>query len=641
LTKASATRPAGFLTFTLHAHLPYVVNHGTWPHGMEWLHEAAAETYLPLLRVLKNLERDGIRFNCNLNLSPILLEQLSHPVFIAEFPNYLGRKIVAAREDEAFFIQSGETHLAETARFWHRFFSQALEDFNHFGQNIIAGFRHFNDIGLIDIITCGATHGYMPLLGTDESVRAQIRTAVDTHIRHIGKHPKGIWAPECGYRPAGFWNYPVEFADGSPKPHGFDRIGVEQALSESDIEFFFVDTHLVEESERIPSPYELLNGQVPRDEKTEQMTHEPHRSLYQPYYVDGPYDKRYATTIFPRDPRTGVQVWSGDTGYPGDGVYLDFHKKRWPGGHRYWRVTGSKVDMGDKLPYYPQQAAERTKAHAANFVHLVYEALKSGFNDEIPPILCSPFDAELFGHWWFEGPLWLEAIARNLHDQHAGGATGIQLISCAEYLDKYPRAGFIAMHEGSWGAEGTNQVWMNPETSWTYTHIYPAELYARDVCTAGHWRNSVLGKRIMQQLCRELLLLESSDWQFLITTGAARDYAEIRFLTHNDQFNEVKAIWQSFESAGALTKAQDDRLAEIERRDGVFPDIDPGLWVAGAHQTRTDSAPVSHAGQPAEPTANNRGPNRPRSASDESVERLAAETTKYNGVPVEQITKKL
>ncbi len=248
--------------------------------------------------------------------------------------------------------------------------------------------------------------------------------------------------------------------------------------------------------------------------------------------------------------------------------------------------------MGDKLPYYPQQAAERVKAHASNFIHLVYEALKSGFNDAVPPILCSPFDAELFGHWWFEGILWLEAIARDLHDPNRGGATGIQLISCAEYLDQYPRAGFIAMHEGSWGAEGNNHVWMNPETSWTYTHIYPAELYTREVCTAGHWRRSALDKRILQQLCRELLLLESSDWQFLITTGAARDYAEIRFLTHNDQFNEIKAIWQSFESAGVLTKAQEDRLAEIERRDGVFPNIDPGLWVAGAKQERIE-APIT------------------------------------------------
>jgi 1,4-alpha-glucan branching enzyme len=588
LTKESpkaSKRPAGYLTFTLHAHLPYVVNHGTWPHGMEWLHEAAAETYLPLLRILGNLERDGIRFQCNLNLSPILLEQLAHPVFITEFPKYVTRKIVAAREDEAFFMQSGEAHLAETARFWHRFFSQALEDFRALDGNIIAGFRHFNDIGLIDIITCGATHGFMPLLGTDESVRAQIRTAVQTHVRHIGKHPRGIWAPECGYRPAGFWNYPVPFADGTPAPGGFDRIGVEQALAESDIDFFFVDTHLVEQGHRVPSPYELLKGEVPQDDLTVAMTHNGHRSLYQPYYVDGPYDKRYATTIFPRDPKTGVQVWSGDSGYPGDGIYLDFHKKRWPGGHRYWRVTGAKVDMGDKQPYYPQEAAARVKSHASHFVHLVYEALKSGFNDTIPPILCAPFDAELFGHWWFEGPLWLEAIARVLHDYD----TGIEMISCAEYLELYPRAGFIALPEGSWGAGGHNEVWMNPDTSWTYTHIYPAELYTREVTTAGLWRESSLGMRIMKQLCRELLLLESSDWQFLITTGAARDYAEARFTTHNDQFNDVKAIWKAFETSGSLSPTEETRLTEIERRDNVFPDINPSFWVEGSYEQHTSS----------------------------------------------------
>lgn len=579
---ASEKQPQGYLTFTLHAHLPYVIHHGTWPHGMEWLHEAAAETYLPLLRVLRNLERDRIRFQCNLNLSPILLEQLSHPTFVTEFPKYLERKIVAAREDEAFFIQSGESHFAETARFWHRFFAQALEDFRALDGDIVSGFRHFNDIGLIEVITCGATHGFMPLLGTDESVRAQIRTAVKTHTRHMGRHPRGIWAPECGYRPAGFWNYPVGFADGSSAPAGFDRIGVEQALSESDIEFFFVDTHLVEDGHRVPSPYELLNGAVPVDGPTIAMTHESHRSLYQPYYVDGPYDKRYAATIFPRDPRTGIQVWSGDSGYPGDGVYLDFHKKRWPGGHRYWRVTGPKVDMGDKQPYYPQEAAERVKSHASHFVHLVYEALKSGSNDSIPPILCAPFDAELFGHWWFEGPMWLEAIARTLHDYD----TGIQMISCAEYLDRYPRAGFISMPEGSWGAGGHNEVWMNPETSWTYTHIYPAELFTREVASENLWRDSELGGRIARQLCRELLLLESSDWQFLITTGAARDYAEARFVTHNDQFNEVKSFWQAFVSSGQLSSDQEERLTEIERRDNVFPDIDPGLWATGAKQER-------------------------------------------------------
>jgi len=556
---------------------------------MEWLHEAAAETYLPLLRVLGNLERDGIGLHCNLNLSPILLEQLAHPVFIAEFPKYLGRKMMAAREDEAFFNQSGEAHYAETARFWHRFFTQALDDFNALGRDIIKGFRHFNDAGLIDIITCPATHGYLPLLGTDESVRAQIRTAVETHHRHIGKHPRGIWSTECGYRPAGFWNYPV--ADlGAAEPHpGFERIGIEQALTESGLEFFYVDTHLVEEAQRTPSSHELMNGTVPHDEDTVQMTYDTHRSLYQPYYVDGSYGgdqgRRYPATVFPRDPRTGAQVWSGDTGYPGDGNYLDFHKKRWPGGHRYWRVTDTKIDIANKQPYYPHMAEERIQSHAAHFVQLVGEALQAGLHDTIPPILCAPFDAELFGHWWFEGSQWLEAVARRLHNHD----TGIALISSVDYLDKYPRAGFIAMHEGSWGTEGTNKVWMNPETSWTYTHIYPAERYVRDVCTGDLWRSSPLATQIVQQLCRELLLLESSDWQFLITTGAARDYAEIRFLTHNDQFNDIKAIWQTFESTGSISDEQQKRLAEIQLRDGIFADIDPGLWATGAHNNAAET----------------------------------------------------
>ncbi len=476
--------PRGFLNFTLHAHLPYVVNHGTWPHGMEWLLEAAAETYLPLLRMLASLERDNIRFHCNLNLTPILLEQLAHPAFIAEFPHYASRKIVAAIEDEAYFIQAGDHHLAETARFWHRYFTQALEDFQRYNGNIVAAFRHFSDTGLIDIITCGATHGYMPLLGTDESLRAQIRTAVETHIRHIGKPPRGMWSPECGYRPAGRWSYPVSFADGVPTPAGFDRIGIEQALAESGIEFFVVDTHLVENSLHIPSPYDLQEGASAPPLDSSYL-----RALYQPYYVDGPYSRDHnnphATTIFPRDPRTGVQVWSGDNGYPGDPAYLDFHKKRWPGGHRYWRVTGSKVEMGDKEAYHPNRAPERVRAHAAHYVELVRRALEPGFDDAVPPILCSPFDAELFGHWWFEGIQWLEAVARHLH-QHD---SGIQLMSCGEYLDRYPRAGAITMHEGSWGAEGANQVWMNPDTSWTYTHIYPAEtLHPRRLHRRHHLR---------------------------------------------------------------------------------------------------------------------------------------------------------
>ncbi len=576
-------KPRGFLTITLHAHLPYVVNHGSWPHGIEWLLEAAAETYLPLLRAFDRLDHDNIALNCNLNLSPILLEQLAHPVFRAEFPRYLERKITAAREDESFFLSMGEHGFAETARFWQSFFNDALQQFEALNRDIVAGFRSLADRGIIEVITCAATHGYMPLLGTDESLRAQIRVAVATHEKHLGQRPRGIWAPECGYRPAGLWSYPVA-PEGITEPPSFSRIGIEQALSESSLEFFFVDTHLVQESARIHSPYEFLRRSSGNASHNDDSFHpSDDRRLYHPFYVEGAYDNRDAVTIFPRDPRTGLQVWSGENGYPGDENYLDFHKKRWPGGHRYWRVTGPRVDIGDKQPYIPSAAAARIREHASHFVDLVYQALSPGFNDSVPPVLCSPFDAELFGHWWFEGVEWLETVARILHDYD----TGIALTTGSAYLDRFPRGGFLALHEGSWGAEGNNQVWMNDETAWTYAHLYAAEISCRDICSSAEWRDGGLGERIVKQLCRELLLLESSDWQFLITTGAARDYAELRFNTHLDQFNDLRSLWFALRREGSLNDEQLNRLAAIEERDNIFADIDPSLWSTGSHATHS------------------------------------------------------
>lgn len=567
-------QPQGYITFTLHAHLPYVVHHGTWPHGLEWLLEAAAETYLPLLRVMKNLERDGLALKANVNLSPVLLEQLSHPTFQQELPEYLNRKILATEEDEAYFRQSGDTHFAKTARYWREFFQQALDDFEALGRDIVKGFRYFNDAGLIEVITCGATHGYMPLLGTDESVVAQVKTGAATHRRHLGKDPKGIWAPECGYRPAGRWQTPV-IPDGSSAPWPpFERIGVEEALAEGGIQFFFVDTHLVETSAQF-TPYDLRMGGGPVGAAAA-LPHRANgdRSVYHTYFVDGPCAHQRPVAMFPRDPKTGLQVWSGETGYPGDANYLDFHKKRWPGGHRYWQVTHAKADLAQKTPYYPERAAARTREHAEHFVGVVYEALKDSLDAKNPPALSSPFDAELFGHWWYEGPIWLEHVARLISKDDFP----IALATGSEYLEKNPTTGYLGIGEGSWGKNGTNEVWLNPDTSWTWTHIYPAEAKVRDVATEGKWNDAGLGERIAKQLCRELLLMESSDWQFLITTEAARDYAEQRFQTHLDQFKDVEKAWDEFAAKGSLAPATEKRLKEIEDRDNIFADVDPGLW---------------------------------------------------------------
>lgn len=566
-----ASRPLGYLTLTLHAHLPYVVHHGTWPHGMEWLLEAAAESYLPLLRVLSSLRKDGLALRANVNLSPVLLEQLDHPAFQQEFPRYLGRKMQAAREDEAYFQQASELHFAETARFWQRFYAQALAQFQELGGNLVPAFRAFDDTGEIEVISCAATHGYLPLLGTDESAIAQIKTGVALHRRHMGKHPRGLWIPECGYRPASLWKAPVSPADGASSPEPLDRIGIEEVLALGGIQYTFVDSHLVTGADRF-TPYEMAGRQAV--EVFEAAPEASRSSLYHPYYIDGPLAHRYPVAAFPRDPRTGLQVWSGEHGYPGDPIYLDFHKKRWPGGLRYWQVTDARADLQYKTPYYPEEAARRTREHAQHFVHLVKTALAPEFNAERPPVLSALFDAELFGHWWFEGPLWLEHVARLLEEHE----TQVSLTTAGDYLQKYPPEGYLALPEGSWGKNGTHEVWLNDQTSWTWQEIYAAEERVRAIVSADTWRDGGVGERIVKQLCRELLLLESSDWQFLITTAAARDYAQDRLSLHVCYVKEIESVWRAFEPNRSLTPEWERRLREVEDRDNIFPEIDPGLW---------------------------------------------------------------
>jgi 1,4-alpha-glucan branching enzyme len=540
---------------------------------MEWLHEAAAETYLPLLRVFGELEQQGLALRANVNLSPILLEQLSHPVFKDEFPKYLLRKIQAAHKDADDFTLQGDPHMVHVSRFWLHFYEQALRQFDELGSNIIRGFQHFYDSGAIEIITCGATHGYFPLLGTDSSIRAQVKTGVETHVRYFGRKPRGIWLPECGYRPAGTWQFPVAPDGSSHVRQPFYREGVEQILSEHGLQFFYVDTHLVDTSTRF-TPYQLLAGGVPRAMEAAQEP--PRKNFYRPYYAESP-DPDAQVAFFTRDPRTSVQVWSGDQGYPGDANYLEFHKKRWPGGNRYWRITGHKIDLGLKQPYDPAIALERTREHAKHFVQITTETLERyGKNGDGAAILTAPFDAELFGHWWFEGPEWL----RNVALEFARPESQVKLISCTDYLDQFPPAGYVALPEGSWGAESNNSVWLNDDNSWTWKHIYPAELAVQQIANGGLWRGNETATRLVKQICRELLLLESSDWQFLITTKAARDYAEKRFSTHLDQFRTLLDTWRRFEATHQISAEKMQELEAIELRDSVFPEIDPELWAS-------------------------------------------------------------
>ncbi len=563
-----------FLSIVLHAHLPWVVNHGTWPHGLDWLHEAAAETYLPLLRMLRRLQKDAIQPGFSMDLSPVLLEQLSHPVFRERFPEYLESKVQFAVDDAAAFEREGDGQMAELARFWQRWYAETLEHFKSLNGDVVGEFRQLGEAGTLSLMTCSATHGYSPLLGTDESLRAQVRLAVLAHRRHFGASPRGIWLPECGYRPDGYWQPPVEGENKQAYP-GFFRIGTEQALAESGLQFFIADGHLIEGGGGPGSPSGAFNSAA-GDGGTEVAKAQP--SLYGPYGVmdsdrrDGP-----RVAVFPRDPRTGFQVWSGDAGYPADGVYLDFHKKRSPGGLRYWRVTGAGVGLEGKLPYDPAAAQQRAAEHGRHFMTLVAEALGE-VSQDAPPVLCSPFDAELFGHWWFEGIAFLEAVAR----AGAAGESGVTAIACGEYLRRYPPQQALELPEGSWGEGGDDRVWLNEATRWTWSRLYTAEHVLRELCTAGEWRDGADGERLMKQMCRELLLMESSDWQFLITTGAARDYAERRFREHAAMFDELREVWVQFQQRRTLPDEMRSRLDTIERIDDLFPEVNPEFWVLGA-----------------------------------------------------------
>ncbi|HEQ60707.1 MAG TPA: DUF1957 domain-containing protein, partial [Firmicutes bacterium] len=236
----------GCFALVLHSHLPYVVAHGRWPHGMDWLNEAAAETYLPLLEACRRLVGEGISPRFTIGLTPILCEMLASDTFRSEFRAYLEDKVEAAAIDEKEFSRTGRARLEQLARMWREHYERLREQFEQLGGDVVAEFRRLQDEGHIEIITCAATHGYLPLLCEDISIQAQVKTAVQCHRRHFGRAPKGFWLPECAYRPAYRWEPPL--------PEGGEareRKGVEEFLSENGIEFFFIDSHLLKGGEAI------------------------------------------------------------------------------------------------------------------------------------------------------------------------------------------------------------------------------------------------------------------------------------------------------------------------------------------------------------------------------------------------------
>ena len=562
------TEKKGFFALVLHAHLPYVMHHGRWPHGMDWLCEAAAECYIPLLRTFETLASEGTNFKVTLNLSPILCEQLAHPEFGAEFRAYVQNKIDAAKEDMAHLKRTGFEHRASLAKMWLDFYEGILDDFeNRWHKDLLGAFARLWEAGHLEILTSAATHGYLPLILNDNCISAQVKLGKLTTEHRLGRVPNGIWLPECAYRPSYEWAPPIE-GFGEPAR----RAGIEEILADCELSHFVVDSHLLKGGKAVGvylERFEALRILYERwaKEQDESKVDEP-KSPYLPHFVVGPSGK--GAVAFGRDPRTSIQVWSAKHGYPGDFDYLEFHKKSFPGGLRYWRVTDASGDLASKQEYVPEWAAGKVKSHAAHFISIIEEVVQQAPQN---PIVVSPYDAELFGHWWFEGPSWILELYRGLSCHGF-----IEPVTLSEYCERFPPKDAVTLPEGSWGEGGHHWIWLNPDTQWTWKLLYSAEKEMVELVRDVPEGNDVAA-RIADQMGRELLLMEASDWQFLISTWTARDYAEARISLHYENFKRLSQILRKVISGQKVLPEEEEFVRECEQHDGVFPKLTYKLWL--------------------------------------------------------------
>ena len=538
-----------FFALVLHSHIPYVLAHGSWPHGMDWLFEAAAESYMPLLDVFERLADEGLPARTSVSFTPVLMDQLKDPGFVRGFDEYLRMKRDIAARDGEFFARTGNAALRPLAAFWEAWYEKLLADFHgRYGEDVIDAFRSLQDRGQIEVLTSAATHGYLPLLSRDESIRQQVRQGRHTYRKHFGRKPRGFWVPECAYRPGYAWSNPLTGEGPANRP------GIDEILAQEGVGYFFVDGHLLKGGEAKGVYIDRFPGL--------KLLWDKFRDAYRPGAAlpHDPYSPHRAhpsrLPFFARDEVSGAQVWSRSMGYPGDGAYLEFHKKHFPGGMRYWRITSGEADLGLKEPYDPSRTASRVEEHAAHFVSVLERTLEGRSSGAVTAL----YDTELFGHWWFEGPEWLYHVVRRL------AASPVEPVTAGGALEALSPTTFVSLPEGSWGQGGFHWIWLNDDTSWIWKKIYRIERAA----AALEPRLAGLDRRVLKQFYREKYLLESSDWPFLISTWSARDYAEHRAAEH---FERALTLAGWLEEDRRLGPSEEALLAAFESEDRIFEEV--------------------------------------------------------------------
>jgi 1,4-alpha-glucan branching enzyme len=521
----------GYLSLVLHAHLPFV-RHPEHEKFLEesWLFEAVTEAYLPLLQILEGWRRDGVAAPLTLSLSPTLCAMLRDSLLRDRYERHLNGLIELAEKE--IHRTHWDRAFRELAWMYHHRFTTSRDAWHFYKRDLVSAFRQFQAEGRIEIITTAATHALLPLLANHPpSIRAQILTARDHYRSCFGCDPRGIWLPECAYHE-----------------------GLERFLQEANLRWFILDTHGVLQAH-------------PR----------PRYGTFAPIFTpDG-------VAVFGRDLDSSRQVWSRQEGYPGDARYRDFYrdvgfdldfdyvKPHLPSpdhrgftGIKYYRITGSAAD---KEIYRRDVALQAAAEHAGHFLNeRVAQAEKVAAILGQPPLVVAPYDAELFGHWWYEGPEFLDYFARKIfYDQET-----IVLITPSAYLHRHPTNQIATPGASSWGEEGYWRAWLNESNEWIYPHLQVAQ--ERMTRLARRFkRPSALTARALRQAARELLLAQASDWPFILRTGTSPDYARRRVKDHLLRFI---TLYEQLTTA----RVDGNWLREVESRDNLFPDVDWNYW---------------------------------------------------------------
>lgn len=559
----------GGFCLVLHGHLPYVLRHGTTPHGANWLYEAMAETYLPLLELIDEISAHRINPSLTIGLTPILLEQLTDATAQTAFVDYLKSRTERAEEDRTGFLRLGDGRLAELAECWKQWFLARLEYFERIGRDIAGKFAQHHREGRIQLLAGAATHAYFPLLLQDSSIRAQLAagSVVSRKILDLPGPLPGLWLPECAYRPADdAWKPPV--LDG---PNRY-RPGIESFLPGVGVNHTFLDSHLIAGGTPLGV---MLDGRffaanpshINRDRRSGwRESLEPVGLASEP--------GRPEAFAFARHPSLTQQVWSSKVGYPGDGAYLEFHKKHGKDGLRYWRVTDVTADLADKDPYDHAAAPGCVFTHAQHFSTMVKDVLREyEIRTGRRGICVAAFDAELFGHWWFEGPRFLRDLILTL------AADGnVTLLTSEAALKQAQPDKVMRPMAGSWGRGGDHSVWLNDQTRWMWEVEHRAEMELSLQLRHLPWRTNAAVSEALTCAARELLLLQASDWPFAVENGSAVDYAIKRFSLHSMRFDRAIDIAEHLAAGNALTPLQEVQMQEMKTHDPVFREIDLNWW---------------------------------------------------------------